>query len=75
MPRAAEMIRHLIAAQEATVRTAQQPPPEFKAAGDPPKVDGPTQQLEVHEKKVWMRRSVLEVRAAVRSRRCRPQCV
>ena len=60
VPRATDMIRHLVAAQEATARTARELFPVVDAANDQPTADLLTQRLEVHEKTAWMLRSLLE---------------
>jgi starvation-inducible DNA-binding protein len=60
VPRATEMVRHLVAAQEATARTARKLFPVAEAANDQPTADLLTQRLEVHEKTAWMLRSLLE---------------
>jgi starvation-inducible DNA-binding protein len=60
VPRATDMIRHLVAAQEATARTARELFPLLNAANDQPTADLLTQRLEVHEKTAWMLRSLLE---------------
>jgi starvation-inducible DNA-binding protein len=60
VPSATAMIRHLVAAQEATARTARELFPEVDAAHDQPTADLLTQRLEVHEKSAWMLRSLLE---------------
>jgi starvation-inducible DNA-binding protein len=59
-PKATDMIRHLVAAQEATARTARKLFPIVEAASDQPTADLLTQRLEVHEKTAWMLRSLLE---------------
>ncbi len=59
-PKATEMIRHLVAAQEATARTARLVFPVVEAAKDQPTADVLTQRLDVHEKTAWMLRSLLE---------------
>lgn len=59
-PKANDMIRHLVAAQEATARTARKLFPIVEAANDQPTADLLTQRLEVHEKTAWMLRSLLE---------------
>jgi starvation-inducible DNA-binding protein len=59
-PRATDMIRHLVAAQEATARTARGLFPVVNAANDQPTADLLTQRLEIHEKTAWMLRSLLE---------------
>ena len=60
VPNATEMVRHLVAAQEATARTARKLFPVVDAAKDQPTADLLTQRLEVHEKTAWMLRSLLE---------------
>jgi starvation-inducible DNA-binding protein len=60
VPKATDMIRHLVAAQEATARTARALFPVVGAANDQPTADLLTQRLEVHEKTAWMLRSLLE---------------
>ena len=60
VPKATAMIRHLVAAQEATARTARELFPLVDAANDQPTADLLTQRLEVHEKTAWMLRSLLE---------------
>jgi starvation-inducible DNA-binding protein len=60
VPKATEMVRHLVAAQEATARTARNLFPLVEAANDQPTADLLTQRLEVHEKTAWMLRSTLE---------------
>jgi starvation-inducible DNA-binding protein len=60
VPTAMDMIRHLVAAQEATARTARELFPVVDAANDQPTADLLTQRLQVHEKTAWMLRSLLE---------------
>jgi starvation-inducible DNA-binding protein len=60
VPKATDMIRHLVAAQEATARTARKLFPVVDAANDQPTADVLTQRLDVHEKTAWMLRSMLE---------------
>ena len=60
VPKATDMIRRLVAAQEATARTARNLFPVVNAANDQPTADLLTQRLEVHEKTAWMLRSLLE---------------
>jgi starvation-inducible DNA-binding protein len=60
VPKATEMIRLLVAAQEATARTARELFPLIDKANDQPTADLLTQRLEVHEKTAWMLRSLLE---------------
>ena len=54
------MIRHLVAAQEATARTARKLFPLVSRANDQPTGDLLTQRIEIHEKMAWMLRSLLE---------------
>jgi len=60
VPKATDMVRHLVAAQEATARTARNLFTLVEAANDQPTADLLTQRLEVHEKTAWMLRSILE---------------
>jgi starvation-inducible DNA-binding protein len=60
VPAATGMIRNLVAAQEATARTARKLFPMVEAANDQPTADLLTQRLQVHEKTSWMLRSLLE---------------
>jgi starvation-inducible DNA-binding protein len=60
VPKATDMVRHLVAAQEATARTARKLFPVVDAANDQPTADVLTQRLDVHEKTAWMLRSLLE---------------
>ena len=60
VPKATEMIRNLVAAQEATARTARSLFPLVDKANDQPTMDLLTQRLEIHEKTAWMLRSLLE---------------
>ncbi|OMG52472.1 DNA starvation/stationary phase protection protein [Azonexus hydrophilus] len=60
VPSADDMVRHLVAAQEATARTARKLFPVVAEADDQPTADLLTQRLEVHEKTAWMLRSLLE---------------
>jgi starvation-inducible DNA-binding protein len=60
VPKATDMIRHLVSAQEATARTARKLFPVVDAANDQPTADLLTQRLDVHEKTAWMLRSLLE---------------
>jgi starvation-inducible DNA-binding protein len=60
VPAAEDMVRHLVAAQEATARTARKLFPVVNEANDQPTADLLTQRLEVHEKTAWMLRSTLE---------------
>lgn len=58
-PDATEMIRRLVADQEAVVRTARSIFPVVEAANDEPTADLITQRMQVHEKTAWMLRSML----------------
>jgi len=60
VPRATDMVRHLVAAQEATARTARKLFPVVDAANDQPTADVLTQRIDIHEKTAWMLRSLLE---------------
>ena len=57
---AKEMIKQLVAGQEAVTRTARELLPVAEAAGDQPTVDLLSARMEVHEKNAWMLRSLLE---------------
>lgn len=59
-PAATEMIKQLIAGQEAVVRTARAAFKIADAADDQPTADLLTQRMEIHEKNAWMLRSLLE---------------
>lgn len=60
VPKAAEMIRYLVDAQEATARTARSLFELVDEANDQPTADVLTQRIDVHEKTAWMLRSLLE---------------
>jgi starvation-inducible DNA-binding protein len=60
VPKALDMVRHLVNAQEATARTARDLFPLVDEANDQPTADLVTQRLDVHEKTAWMLRSLLE---------------
>ena len=59
-PKAEDMIRELVAGQEAVVRTARAVFPAVEKASDEPSADLLTQRMQVHEKNAWMLRSLLE---------------
>ena len=59
-PKAMDMVRHLVAAQEATARTARGLFAAVEKANDQPTMHLLTQRLDVHEKTAWMLRSLLE---------------
>jgi starvation-inducible DNA-binding protein len=56
---AEDMIRGLVTAQEAVVRTARSAFPVVESAADEPTADLLTQRMQVHEKNAWMLRSML----------------
>lgn len=60
VPAAEDMIRQLVAGQEAVVRTARQVFPAAEKAGDEPTADLLTQRMTIHEKTAWMLRSMLD---------------
>lgn len=57
---ATDMVRDLVAGQEAVVRTARALFPVVADACDEPTADLLTQRMQVHEKTAWMLRSLLE---------------
>lgn len=59
-PDAEDMIRQLVAGQEAVVRTAREALRPAQDVGDEPTVDLLTQRMRSHEKNAWMLRSMLE---------------
>jgi len=59
-PKAEEMIRQLVAGQEAVVRTAREVFGVAEKANDEPTADLLTQRMQLHEKTAWMLRSMLE---------------
>ena len=60
VPKAADMVRHLMEAQEATARTARKLFPVVEAANDQPTADLLTQRMDIHEKTAWMLRSLMD---------------
>ena len=60
VPKATDMVRHLVKAQEATARTARKLFPLVDGANDQTTADVLTQRIDVHEKTAWMLRSLLE---------------
>ena len=60
VPKAEDMIRILVAGQEAVVRTARSIFPLVDQANDEPSADLLTQRMQTHEKTAWMLRSLLE---------------
>ena len=65
VPSAHDMIRQLVAGQEAVARTARAAFKVADAADDQPTADLLTQRMEVHEKNAWMLRVLLEDGGAV----------
>jgi starvation-inducible DNA-binding protein len=59
-PDATEMIRRLIAGQEAVVRTARATFVVANEASDQPTADLLTRRMQIHEKTAWMLRSLLK---------------
>ena len=57
---AKEMIKQLVAGQEAVVRTARELLPVAEKVGDQPTVDLLSARMMVHEQNAWMLRSLLE---------------
>ena len=57
---AEEMLKQLVAGQEAVAKTARGLFPLVDKAGDEPTADLLTQRMQVHEKNAWMLRSMLE---------------
>jgi len=60
VPKAKDMIKQLVAGQEAVTRTAREIFPTVDKAHDEPTADLLTQRMQVHEKNAWMLRSLLE---------------
>lgn len=60
VPKAKDMIRQLVAGQEAVTRTAREVFKVVDKANDQPTADLLTQRMEVHEKNAWMLRVLLE---------------
>lgn len=59
-PKAEEMVRLLVAGNEAVARTARSVFPVVDKANDEATADLLTQRMQVHEKNAWMLRSLLE---------------
>jgi starvation-inducible DNA-binding protein len=57
---ATEMIKQLVAGQEAVTKTARSIFAVVDKAGDEPTADLLTQRMQIHEKNAWMLRSLLE---------------
>lgn len=60
VPAAEEMIRQLVAGQEAVARTARNAFAAAEKGGDQPTADLLTERMQVHEKNAWMLRSLLK---------------
>jgi len=60
VPKAKDMIRQLVAGQEAVTRTARELLPVAEKAGDQPTVDMLSARMMIHEQYAWMLRSLLE---------------
>ncbi len=60
VPTATEMIKQLVAGQEAVVKTARRLMPAVSEANDESSADLLTQRMQIHEKNAWMLRSLLE---------------
>jgi starvation-inducible DNA-binding protein len=60
VPAAEEMIRQLVAGQEAVARTARTAFAAADKAGDQPTADLLTTRMQAHEKNAWMLRSLLK---------------
>jgi starvation-inducible DNA-binding protein len=60
VPKAEEMIRQLVVANETVVRTARAVVPTAEEAEDQATADLLTQRIQLHEKSAWMLRSLLE---------------
>ena len=59
VPKAEQMIKDLVAGQEAVARTARSVFPLVDRVNDEPSADLLTQRMQVHEKTAWMLRSLL----------------
>lgn len=60
VPAAKDMIKQLVEAQEAVIRTARAAYPVVEKGGDEASADLLTQRIQLHEKTAWMLRSLLE---------------
>jgi starvation-inducible DNA-binding protein len=60
VPKAKDMIRNLVQANETVVRTARKIFPTAEKASDESTCDLLTQRMQLHEKTAWMLRSLLE---------------
>ena len=59
VPNATEMLKQLLAGQEAVTRTARGLFPLVEKAGDESSADLLTQRMQIHEKNAWMLRALL----------------
>ena len=60
VPNSNDMLKQLVEAQEAVIRTARKAMPIAEAANDAPSVDLLTRRMLEHEKNAWMLRSLAE---------------
>lgn len=60
VPKALDMVRLLVEANETVIRTAREVVATAEEAGDQATADLGTQRLQIHEKTAWMLRSLLE---------------
>jgi len=60
VPKALEIVKLLVEAHETVIRTAREVVLAAEGAGDQAAADLGTQRLQLHEKKAWMLRSLLE---------------
>ncbi|MEM8607408.1 MAG: Dps family protein [Pseudomonadota bacterium] len=60
VPKAMDMVRLLVEANETVIRTAREVVTAADSAGDQATADLGTQRLQIHEKTAWMLRSLLE---------------
>ena len=60
VPKAEQMVKLLIQAQESATRTARAVLPVADDANDQPTLDLLTQRMDIHEKNAWMLRSLLK---------------
>lgn len=60
VPKATDMIRLLVEAHEAVIRTARNLFPQAQESNDEATADLLTQRIQTHEKTAWMLRSLLE---------------
>ena len=60
VPKAKEMIKHLVAGHEAVAKSARVLFPVVEKAGDEATADMLTQRIQIHEKTAWMLRALLE---------------